>query len=75
MTSEPLVYSIPEACERARVGKSALYVAIAGGEIEIVKVGDRTLIEPAELRRWVSPHLRVNFSPGSQARRCATSAT
>ena len=51
---ERLVYSIPDACEAAGVSRSTLYLALKARELAILKVGDRTLIEPDELRRWLA---------------------
>jgi excisionase family DNA binding protein len=50
---QPVAYSIDDAIEASRVGRSSLYNAIKAGELGIMKVGRRTLVEPDELRRWL----------------------
>jgi excisionase family DNA binding protein len=52
--TQPLAHSIEQACKRTGVGRSTLYREIKDGALEVCKVGDRTLIEDDELRRWLS---------------------
>jgi excisionase family DNA binding protein len=51
--SSPLAYSVLEACEAARVGRTSLYEAIRAGELRAVKHAKRTLILGDDLRRWL----------------------
>jgi excisionase family DNA binding protein len=49
----PLAYSIAEACEIARIGRTSIYEAINSGELIARKNGRRTLILSDDLRRWL----------------------
>jgi excisionase family DNA binding protein len=51
---EPLAYSIPDSCKAAGVGRSTIYNEIKAGALQISKIGDRTLIEVDELKRWLA---------------------
>jgi excisionase family DNA binding protein len=53
---EPLAWSITEFCMRigGGIGRSTVYEAIKRGELEIAKLGDRTLITDQEGRRWLA---------------------
>jgi excisionase family DNA binding protein len=51
---EPMALSVEESCRASGVGRSTLYNAIKMHELRVLKVGDRTLIEPDELRRWLA---------------------
>jgi len=50
---ENLAYTIGEACNLARIGKTALYEAIHSGALRAVKRGRRTLVLPSDLRDWL----------------------
>ena len=49
---QKLFYTISEACRLLSVGKTKLYELIAGGEIPVRKVGKKSLIAAADLKRW-----------------------
>ena len=65
-STAPLAHRIHDACQRLGVGRSKLYELIASGEISTFKVGTRTLIPEAELRRFVSS--RTAAAPQAEAR-------
>ena len=53
MIENPMALSIPEAAQAVGVGRSTIYSEINAGNLRVLKVGDRSLIEPTELRRWL----------------------
>jgi excisionase family DNA binding protein len=71
-----LAYSIAEAAEAAGTGKTALYEALASGELPAHKRGRRTLILAADLRSWLEklPPLELKRTPnlnGDLSQGCA----
>jgi predicted DNA-binding transcriptional regulator AlpA len=50
---EPIAMRVPDACRFVGIGRSTLYVLIARGEVEIVKLGCSTLVLTESLRRLV----------------------
>ena len=60
-TIEPIAMRVPEACHYLGIGRSTLYVLIAKGEVEIIKLGSATLVLTASLRKLVeSRRARAN---------------
>jgi excisionase family DNA binding protein len=54
LTIAPLAYSVEEACEAGRTGRTSIYEAINAGELRAVKRGRRTLILVSDLHQWLS---------------------
>ena len=52
--SPKIAHTIPEAVAVSGLSRSALYIALRTGELHARKRGTRTLIEDAELRRFVA---------------------
>ena len=50
---EQLLFTIPECCRLAAIGRTKFYELIAIGEIPIRKVGRKTLVAASDLRDWV----------------------
>lgn len=50
---EPLAYTINESCKISKVGRNAVYEAIATGALRARKLGTRTLILRDDLRAWL----------------------
>lgn len=51
--TEPIAMRVPDACRFVGIGRSTLYVLIAKGEVESVKLDSSTLVLTASLRRLV----------------------
>ena len=49
----PLAYSITEASEVSRIGRTSIYEAISARELIARKHGRRTVILADDLRRWL----------------------
>ena len=49
----PVTMRIPDACRFTGLGRSTLYLLIARGEIEVVKVGTATLVLSESLRALI----------------------
>ncbi len=54
MSGKPLLLSIPGVCEETNLGRTKVYQLIGEGQIEIVKVGDRTLVPYDSLLAWLA---------------------
>ncbi|MEZ5713421.1 MAG: helix-turn-helix domain-containing protein [Sphingobium sp.] len=50
-SGEPLAYSIKEASRATSLGRTRLYQLIADGRLEVVKIGNRTLIPARALHK------------------------
>ena len=51
---EPITMRVPDACRYIGVSRSTLYVLIAKGEIEIVKLGCSTLVLTESLKALIA---------------------
>ena len=51
---EPITMRVPEACRYIGVSRSTLYVLIADGKIEIVKLGCSTLVLTESLKALIA---------------------
>jgi excisionase family DNA binding protein len=58
--NSPLAYSVHEACEVARIGRTSLYQAIRAGELRAVKRAKRTLILVEDLHHWLDGLPAIN---------------
>lgn len=53
----PLAHSVNEACRRLGIGRTTLYELIEAKEIQPFKIGRKTLIPEAELRRVIETRM------------------
>ena len=53
VTIEPLAYSISEACRVSSLGRTRIYQLIKEGQLEVRKIGKRTIIPAASLRALI----------------------
>lgn len=51
--TEPLAYSVNEACRVSSLGRTRLYELIAEGRLRARKIGNRTLIPASSLRALI----------------------
>ncbi len=65
---EPVAVRIPQAAAMLGIGRSTLYLCIAAGEIETIKVGRSTLVPVESLKAFVAARRsgaeRVNGGEG-----------
>jgi len=52
--STPLLVDIREACELLSIGRTTVYRLIQSGDLEVKKVGRRTLVLYASIERFVA---------------------
>lgn len=55
---EPIAMRVPDACRFVGISRSTLYLLIAKGEVEIIKLGNSTLVLTASLRQLVAGRRR-----------------
>ena len=55
---EPISMRVNDACRFTGISRSTLYLLIASGDIEIIKLGATTLVVTESLRRFVNKKRR-----------------
>lgn len=60
---ERIAYTVIEACEALRVGRTKLYELISEGKIKAVALGGKTLIPRVEVDRLLEslPSIRIRY--------------
>ena len=53
-TPEPLVYTVDELMQVAKVGRTLIYKEIKAGRLRVAKMARRTLIPVSEAERWIT---------------------
>jgi excisionase family DNA binding protein len=61
---DQLLYTIAQCCRLAAIGRTKFYELVASGEIPVRKVGKKTLVAAADLKRWAErlPAIEVESS-------------
>lgn len=49
---DQLLLTIPQCCRLAAIGRTKFYELVASGEIPVRKVGKKSLVAAADLKRW-----------------------
>jgi excisionase family DNA binding protein len=49
---DQLLYTIPQCCRMAAIGRTKFYELVASGKIPVRKVGKKSLVAAADLKRW-----------------------
>jgi excisionase family DNA binding protein len=55
---EPISMRVNDACRFTGISRSTLYLLIARGDIEIIKIGASTLVVTESLRRFINKKRR-----------------
>jgi excisionase family DNA binding protein len=68
--STPLAYTLREACEAIRVGRTKFYELLAAGDIKAVALGGKTLIPRASLEAYLAqlPPIPLQKGPSRPVR-------
>jgi excisionase family DNA binding protein len=49
---DQLLYTINQCCRLASIGRTKFYELVASGEIPVRKIGKKSLVAAADLKRW-----------------------
>jgi excisionase family DNA binding protein len=60
---DQLLYTISECCRLAAIGRTKFYELVASGEIPVRKVGKKSLVAAADLKRWTEQLPAVAIKP------------
>jgi excisionase family DNA binding protein len=65
---DQLLYTIPQCCQLAAVGRTKFYELVSSGEIPIRKIGKKSLVAAADLRRWADrlPAIAIKLKPADR---------
>lgn len=62
-SSTPLAHTVNEAIKRLSVSRTTMYELIKAGEVRPFKIGRKTLIPEAELRRVIDSRMGSEVGP------------
>ncbi len=63
---DQLLYTIPQCCRLAAIGRTKFYELVANGEIPLRKIGKKSLVAAADLRRWAERLPPIEVDSGEQ---------
>jgi excisionase family DNA binding protein len=74
---DQLLYTIDQCCRLAAIGRTKFYELVGSGEIPVRKVGKRTLVAAADLKRWAEglPTIEVKTADQSDPKHGRHEAT
>ncbi len=64
---DQLLYTIPQCCRLAAIGRTKFYELVASGEIPVRKVGKKSLVAAADLKRWADHLPAIAVKPTNRA--------
>jgi excisionase family DNA binding protein len=62
LSIEPITMRVPDACRFTGISRSTLYLLIARGEVEVIKLGSATLVLTESLRQLIERHRNAGSS-------------
>ena len=62
--SAPLLNTLDMAARRLSVSRATFYRLVSAGELQVIKLGSRTMVAETELERFVA-RLQANSGPGA----------
>jgi excisionase family DNA binding protein len=60
---DKLFFTISETCRMLSIGKTKLYELLGSGEIPVRKLGKKTLVAAADLKRWADRLPAIEAKP------------
>jgi excisionase family DNA binding protein len=65
---DQLLYTIPQCCSLAAIGLTKFYELVASGEIPVRKIGKKSLVAAADLKRWADrlPAIAIKQNPADR---------
>jgi excisionase family DNA binding protein len=64
---DQLLLTISQCCRLAAIGRTKFYELVASGEIPVRKVGKKTLVAAADLKRWADRLPVIAVKPTDRA--------
>lgn len=61
---DQLLFTIPQCCRMAAIGRTKFYELVSSGEIPVRKIGKKTLVAASDLKRWAEQLPKINMKGG-----------